>query len=162
MCTCVACIFYTCTMSKCSAGHFSRCLTAIKQEASLPEEAQLLSENQFLLCCLPLKRTALSTASQSSLGGLHSNAHLRFMYVGCTCMHLLLLTTWLSMTFWDLDAGTCFDLVIKTSVRSDLNHAPLNLSHKFSIGLKPGLTACHPTSSTLKHFFMRLIRSYHV
>ena len=56
-------------MSKClsalqavSSWSISRCLTAIRQEAGLPEETQLLSEDQFLLYGL-----MLCTASNAAL-----------------------------------------------------------------------------------------------
>lgn len=97
--------FYTCMMSKCLSAvqAISRCLTAIRQEAEPPrllllliflphppEERQLLSENQFLLCS-PQQRTASSTPAFSSLGGFCCNPHLPISLGEAACVRLLLL-----------------------------------------------------------------------
>lgn len=100
--------FYTCMMSKCLSAlqAISRCLTAIRQEAEPPsppsllliflphppEERQLLSENQFLLCS-PQQRTASSTPAFSSLGGLCCNPHLPISLGEDACVRWLLLIT---------------------------------------------------------------------
>lgn len=88
-------------MSKClsalqaiSSWSISRCLTAIRQEAGLPEERQLLSQDQFLLYGLmPCTATHcfVHFYLQLSLCGLHFTSRMSYGFV---CGRLLLL--WLN------------------------------------------------------------------